>query len=120
MIRLVLPLPPSTNRLYVRSRTTGLPVLSEAHRAYRTLVWGDVNEQISPDERDLSAMRLVVKVWVLRAKHRDLDNLLKCLLDSLGAALKFDDRHVDRVTVERVQDGPECEVVIEAMGKDQE
>lgn len=111
MLKFELPLPPSVNRLYVRSRSTGQPVLSEEHRAYRDVVWAAVMEQTRPEERELVG-RLGVAVWVCRAKHRDLDNLCKALLDSLGAVLGFDDRRVDSLQVTRHEYGEMAPCVV--------
>lgn len=98
MIELTLPFPPSANRYY---RAVGPRVLiSRQGRAYRenvrSLLAGIGIEKMSGD--------LVVHVEVHPPdnRRRDLDNLMKALLDSLqhGGAY-HDDSQIEKLTIER-------------------
>lgn len=83
----ILPFPPSVNRMW-RS-VNGRAILSKEGREYRARVlssmWGsDYDPFICP---------IAVDITVIRpdARRRDLDNLLKGILDALQHARVFDD-----------------------------
>ena len=95
MIELTLPWPPSVNNYWRSYR--GMVVLSEAGRKYRTAV----AEQVFLQKRGKSTvgkLKVVIEAWRPDNRKRDLDNLLKAVLDSMGhAGLYIDDSlSVDR------------------------
>jgi crossover junction endodeoxyribonuclease RusA len=120
-LRLVVPPPPSTNNLYTRGQGHGRRVLTDVARAYkdevallaivasRAIQW-----RYSKGER--LAFSLVLHFP--NRRRRDLDNSLKAVLDSLAAALGFDDSCIDRITVERGEPDkarPRGEVMLEKL-----
>lgn len=97
---IVLPWPPSNNHYYAVVR--GRKVLSKNGRKYR----GDVLVAVAEnrDKRTLGNKRISVKVVSHQPTRlgRDLDNMLKAPLDSLGrAGIYDDDSQIDRLTIER-------------------
>jgi Holliday junction resolvase RusA-like endonuclease len=123
-MRLLLPLPPSDNDIYelgLRFTKKGRPYRgirsTNAARGYKTEVWALVRQQTTPEEREMSGRySVIVRVrfpddW----RQHDAPNTLKALGDALKVALDHDDENFWKWTVERVTDGPACEVVIEAL-----
>jgi len=102
MTRYTLPFPPSVNHYY---RHVGARVLiSSEGRKYREAVWLAVLEQ----GRKKHDGRLYVEILVNAPdkRRRDLDNLLKGLLDALQhAGLYEDDSQIDKLTITRGSDG---------------
>ena len=95
---LELPWPPSVNHYW---RHVGAKVLiSREGRAYRQVVGGIVlAERVAKLEG-----RLAVRVMAYPPdkRRRDLDNLLKALLDALEhAGVYDDDGQIDQLTIER-------------------
>lgn len=110
---LSLPWPPTANTYYRRvgSRT----VLSRQGRDYRAAVARVVRRAGWPS---LGASRLSVTLLVSPPdrRRRDLDNLLKSILDSLELAGVYDDDgQVDRLVLERLDCDPAGEGVVEAV-----
>lgn len=95
MILFDLPLPPSANHHWVRTRAGGM-ALSAAAKAYRKEVWGVVTTQTTPEQREALSGPFALHVWVrLPAKRsRDLDNCLKETQDAVMGALGVDDVQV--------------------------
>lgn len=124
MIRLTLPLPPSTNDLYERAlgfTKRGRPYratrLKPKVEAYRWAVVEAINQQLTPEERKLVPPQMAITVYLLDGTTKmDVDNCLKSVIDAVKGPLGFDDnpRRVRRVAAEYVPVGPPCEVVIEA------
>jgi len=105
-----LPWPPSTNRTFrsraYRAKNTGrlraMTYLSDEGRVYRQEVLRCVLEQ--GIQRNLLTGRLSVSIVACPPdrRARDLDNLLKSLLDSVRrAGLIRDDCDIDRLEIER-------------------
>ena len=89
MIELTLPWPPSVNNYWRSYR--GMVVLSEAGRKYRTAVAEQVFLQ-SRGKSTVGKLKVVIEAWRPDNRKRDLDNLLKAVLDSMGhAGLYIDD-----------------------------
>ena len=109
-IVLELPLPPSANRRYVRRRDGGVALTREA-RDYDKWVYaalGPRRPRVPPEAPVSIRVELTVDHW----RRRDLDNVLKQLLDSLGRCLGFDDAYVVRIeATKRVQRGDEGVIV---------
>lgn len=125
MIRLSLPLPPSTNDLY--ERTLGFTKRGKPYRAtrlkpkveeFRWAVSQAITAQLTAEQ--VKTVPPVMSITVLLREdccHLDADNALKSTIDALKGPLGFDDnpRRVRRVTAEYHSDralGP-CVVVIE-------
>ena len=89
MVELTLPWPPSVNHYWRSYR--GMVVISEAGRKYRTAV----AEQVFLQNRGKSTtgkLKVVIEAFRPDNRRRDLDNLLKAVLDSLGhAGMYIDD-----------------------------
>jgi crossover junction endodeoxyribonuclease RusA len=103
-IRLELPYPPSVNT-YWRS-VAGRVLISKAGRMYRAELDASVFRQLQADDVRPLAGRLDVSVIVHPPdkRRRDLDNVLKALLDALQhAGIYQDDSQIDKLTVERAE-----------------
>ncbi len=106
-VTLSLPWPPSVNHYW---RHTGLKVVtSKAGREYRKAVSGIVTEAWCRDEAYEMYGRLSVTVVASPPdrRARDLDNILKSLLDALEhAGLYRSDSQIDRLLVVRGTPSP--------------
>ena len=91
-VRLELPLPPSANHRYVRRRDGGLALRPEA-RDYDAFVLEALGRD-RPRVPAQAGVEIHVSLTVDTPRRRDLDNVLKQLLDSLGRCLGFDDQQV--------------------------
>lgn len=93
---LTLPLPPSVNNYYVKTRFN-VRIGPEGLK-YRY----QVKQRVGPNPETLNG-RLAVTVWAWMPDNRvrDLDNLLKCLLDACTqAGVWHDDNQIRRLTIE--------------------
>ncbi len=112
LIQIALPWPPSTNTYWrhpTRGPLAGRHLISEQGRAYRATVIG-----IAP--RLQLAGRLAVHGTVTPPdrRRRDIDNLLKSLLDSLThAGVWLDDEQIDDLRITRSQAGKGGQVIVE-------
>ncbi len=110
MIVLELPLPPSANHRYVRRRD-GRVALTQEARSYDVVVYaalGPCRPQVPRGVPVSLRIDLAVDHW----RRRDLDNVLKQLIDSLARVLGFDDADVVRIeATKRVDRGVEGVVV---------
>lgn len=111
MIQIALPWPPSTNTYWrhpTRGKLAGRHLISEQGRAYRAAVIG-----IAP--RLQLATRLAVHITVTPPdrRRRDIDNLLKGLLDSLmHAGVWLDDEQIDDLRITRTPAGKAGQVIV--------
>lgn len=111
LIQIALPWPPSTNTYWrhpSRGPLAGRHLISEQGRAYRAAVIG-----IAP--RLQLAGRLAVHITVTPPdrRRRDIDNLLKGLLDSLThAGVWLDDEQIDDLRITRTQAGRAGQVIV--------
>ena len=78
-----LPFPPSVNHYWVRNKNGGLRVSAEG-KTYRERVMWKLNRAMRQPLQGMLAVDILVDMPDKR--RRDLDNLLKALLDSLTAA----------------------------------
>lgn len=105
MTDLTLPYPPSVNT-YWRHPTTGKlagrHLISEKGRAYRDAVLNCVRE--SKVTRMSGPVAVDIVAYMPDRRRRDLDNILKSLLDSLTHAGVWDDD--DQVHDLRIRRGP--------------
>lgn len=89
MIEVTLPWPPSVNHYWRSYR--GMVVISEAGRKYRTAVAEQVFLQ-TRGKTTTGKLKVTIEAWRPDNRRRDLDNLLKAVLDSMGhAGLYIDD-----------------------------
>ena len=85
-MKLELPLPPSANRQYRRTRSGGV-YLAPRVRAFRQEVWALVKQQ---RRRPIDGpIRMRVEIHPASARVIDLDNRVKQLLDALQIAGAF-------------------------------
>lgn len=98
-----LPLPPSVNHRYVRTRRGGVALTARA-REYQESVYAEMLAQLGHVPRPWQGARLGVRVQLHYPdrRRRDLDNALKALLDAVCAVLGVDDAAVDCLVVQRV------------------
>jgi Holliday junction resolvase RusA-like endonuclease len=110
-VTLELPLPPSANHRYVRRRDGGLALTPEA-RDYDAFVLEALGRE-RPRIPAHAAVEVYVSVTVDMPRRRDLDNVLKQLLDSLGRCLGFDDAQVVAIKAfKHVLRGPDPKVKV--------
>lgn len=106
LLRFELPYPPSVNHYYIRT-STGV-IISHRGTQYRRDVGYLLNRYRNACRSDA---RLTVTINVLPPdkRKRDIDNILKCLLDAMEYAKVYDnDNQIDMLTVIRrdpVKDG---------------
>jgi len=111
MVTYRLPWPPSVNHYYGH-RGNGSRYIRERGALYRREVWALVCSSGPPPEY---AGRLWVKIECFPPdkRHRDLDNILKALLDALELARVFvDDNQIDRLELTRHQPVARGSVVV--------
>ena len=114
-----MPWPPSLNTYY---RTVhGRILISKEGREYRQLVGRHL---LARGIKPLGCkLQVSIDAYPPDRRRRDLDNLLKCLLDSLcvkqgcRVGLYFDDSQIDRLTITRCHpcDGGRVVVTVEVM-----
>ena len=114
-VRLSIPFPPSTNRLW--RHWQGRTLISKEGRAYRTAV-GQVVAVARPEPFGRTPVRLSIAAWMPDSRRRDLDNLLKATQDALGAARLYeDDRQIVDLRIRRAgldRARPRLEIQLEA------
>jgi crossover junction endodeoxyribonuclease RusA len=96
MINLTLPWPPSVNTYWrhpTTGRLAGRHLISEKGRAYREVVSGMLQDQ-SLTAGIATAVKLEIEAFAPDKRRRDLDNILKAMLDGLvyGGLLSDDDQ----------------------------
>lgn len=104
VLRFELPYPPSINHYYVRARS-GV-VLGEEGRRYRRDVYYLLHQyrQAFTGDKKLS---VTINLYPPDKRKRDIDNILKCLLDSMEYANVYEnDNNIDMLTVIRRQRVP--------------
>jgi len=95
-MRVELPWPPSVNQHW-RS-VAGRVLLSRPGRAYRAAVGALAGGQVAPEGR----LACSIEAWPPDRRRRDLDNLLKAVLDALQhAGIMRDDELVDDLRIVR-------------------
>jgi len=101
MIEKELPYPPSINHYYARQKN-GAVYINQQGKGYRAAVMYNFRHS-KPIEGKL---KLHIDVFPPDKRKRDLDNINKCLLDSLqSAGLIKDDYDIDHLSMKR------CDVV---------
>lgn len=100
MIKLKLPWPPTINHYYTRTRS-GKVIKNTSSQSYMNSVSLMIKSQ-RHKKLECANYRVDVLVYPPDARRRDLDNLLKCLLDVLQhAGIYSDDYLVTKLYVER-------------------
>ena len=102
--RLTLPWPPSVNHYWRTAR--GNTYISAAGKTYRSLVTRvasiDTPECVRCNVPMLGRLAVDVLAYQADARRRDVDNLLKALLDALAYARVYDDdSQIDELRVSR-------------------
>ena len=113
-VELLLPLPPSVNRLRRYAKHGSYPnpkVLAWVEEAHRAVV-GALPEELSTD-----IVHVEVRLYGPTKARWDIDNRVKVLLDFLEGRYLADDTQCDKLTVRRgpVHKGGGCWVIIETM-----
>jgi crossover junction endodeoxyribonuclease RusA len=101
LIGLTLPWPPSVNRLW---RCVGGRVLLSADgRAYRQAVAVAVLEQHGSGDPLTGRLSMTIRAYPPDRRRRDLDNLLKAILDSLehAGSVYVNDSQIDHLSIHR-------------------
>lgn len=111
MITLTLPWPPSVNHYW--RHVDGKTLISKAGRAYRKAVADQV--LIQRGAKMLAGrLHVAIDAHVPDKRRRDLDNLLKSVLDSLThAGCWLDDEQIDALMIVRAPIGGMLKVRIE-------
>ena len=97
-------LPPSTNAIYKRNKWGGLylhPMVS----FFRDMVRYELNKHIY--NKSIKHVKIILKFHVKNKKRRDLDNLLKSVLDAMNTLLYDDDSQIHQIVCEKVEDTKE-------------
>jgi Holliday junction resolvase RusA-like endonuclease len=96
-----LPTPPSTNNLYFNLKRGGRHP-TDKYKAWQQEA-GYVLNRVHPQQRCFGAMKVQVALYVPRKPaSRDIDNFCKGPLDLLVKhGVIADDKHIERLTVER-------------------
>lgn len=104
MLTLTLPWPPSTNTYWrhpTKGRLAGRHLISEQGRAYREAVALQVLAQNGRRLLDCP-LSIDIEVFMPDRRRRDLDNLLKSLLDSMThAGVWADDSQIHDLRIRR-------------------
>lgn len=112
MIVMQLPWPPSVNKMW--RNVKGRAILSRAGREYRQFVESQAWEQDRRAWPLKGRLRVSVTAFPPDRRKRDLDNILKSLLDALGHIGAYgDDSQIDRLLVQRAELGGFVQVEIE-------
>lgn len=99
MITITLPWPPSVNR-YWRA-VGGRNILSKEGRDYRLRAMIAIRQQSVG--RITGRIACAIKAFPPDNRRRDVDNILKGLLDALTAGEVYeDDSHIDQLSIERM------------------
>ena len=99
-----LPWPPSTNQLYRSVQINGRPrvLLSKAARDYHSLVRRRAMLDKWPSFTDMDRLEVIIHAMPPDRRKRDLDNLLKSILDALvKGGLVPDDSQIDKLAILR-------------------
>jgi crossover junction endodeoxyribonuclease RusA len=119
MIRIILPFPPSVNRLWRASKTGGV-YKSDKYATWSTHAKWSVREQVRSKKLE-GPFKLTILAVRPDKRRRDLDNLFKATLDCLQAAgVVADDCNAVWLEARWVEKGPECELILEDMSDGKE
>ena len=115
MIKIVLPFPPSVNRLW-RATKGGKVYRSPQYVAWRKLAMWQLAGQVK-GKKVTSAYKLTILAVRPDKRRRDLGNLEKAVSDILVSQnIIEDDCLCEWMEIRWVEDGPECQIIIEPIG----
>ena len=100
MVEVKFPWPPSVNRMWrnIKGRT----LLSKAGREYRTACLADVLMQRVKRDRLKGGLKVEILAFPPDKRRRDLDNMLKGILDALTyCGIIEDDSEIDKIEIQR-------------------
>ena len=117
-IYLILPFPPSVNRLWRTTAKGGM------HRSAKYMEWKRHAEwailQQAKGRKITGPYRLTVNLRRPDKRRRDLDNLFKAVSDSLVHMGVVESDHLcERLEAGWVKSGPECEILLESVNVEQ-
>ena len=96
---LELSVPPSINKYY--AQVGKRRIITKEGRLYKELVAGLTVKKLE------GRVSVTIELYAKDKRRRDLDNICKCLLDSLqGCGLYEDDSQIDRLMVVRCEKDP--------------
>jgi crossover junction endodeoxyribonuclease RusA len=106
-----IPYPPSVNHYY-RNGQGGRKIICDKGKLHREQVWAICRKHgVHPTRKTLSVHFVVSRP---DKRKRDLDNLLKCLCDSLTkGGMWFDDKQIVYLSITWVNEQPEELITIE-------
>lgn len=111
-----MPLPPSVNHFYQRTKHNGM-MLTPAARQWKELAAWEAKTTLRGWK--ICSQKVIVEIWIFwgSRRKRDCDNLMKGLLDSLQGVVYTDDRWaVPRVMDWDVDDkNPRIELIVRMM-----
>lgn len=115
MITLVLPFPPSVNRLW-RAAKDGKVYRSAKYMEWRKLAMWQIAGQ-AKGRKHLGAYKLTILAVRPDKRRRDLGNLEKGVSDILVSQnIVEDDSLCEWLEIKWVESGPQCKIIIEAIG----
>lgn len=111
---LTLPMPPSTNHMYV-SVGRHRKILSKEYNAFKAKVKDIWEDQGKPKLK--GRLELSVALYFDSKRRNDVSNRIKCLEDSLTGHLYDDDSQIDKLYVERAgfNKPAACVVIVKEM-----
>ena len=117
LIQIVLPLPPSINRLWRTSKNGGM-YRSGKYAEWRTAAIWQASVQVK--SKAIAGKYKATFQFVRPDKRRrDLDNLLKAAMDVIVSAKIVEDDHLcEWLEARWVKEGPQCLIVLEPIGED--
>jgi len=95
--RITLPYPPSLNTYY--RYVNGRVLISRKGRAYKEMI-AHIMRHMAPSDHPVE---LNVEVFPPDKRKRDLDNLLKCLCDSMQGHAYRNDSQIHKLTMEKFE-----------------
>jgi crossover junction endodeoxyribonuclease RusA len=101
LVTFTIPYPPSVNHLYGRSKWGGEYIKPEGKQFYAlTAMLISKHSNAFPSQR----LSVTIKMHPPDKRKRDLDNVLKAILDSVTKANVWtDDNQIDRLLIERAE-----------------
>ena len=116
MIKIILPLPPSVNRLWRTTKGGGM-YRSNKYTEWRTAaIWQtsvQVRSQTIPGK-----FKATFHFVRPDKRRRDLDNLIKAAMDVVVSTKLVEDDHLcEWLEARWVDEGPQCLIMLEAIGE---